>query len=144
MYTFEEITNLITNDSAQALLSHCFVYPNQPKRFIEKIKQYSEGNKYKAYSIISTSKEMLGMIIIEQKDSQSIIIQGIACELQFRKQGIGNKMINFIINTYLPKTIIAETDDDSIGFYKKLDFKTEIIKEKYPENTRYLCKLTLL
>ncbi|MBP2100714.1 GNAT family N-acetyltransferase [Enterococcus rivorum] len=143
MYKFEEITNLVTNDSAQVLLSNCFVYPNQPQRFAEKINQYSQGSKYKTYSIISRSKELLGIIIIEQKDAQTIIIQGIACELTFRNQGIGRKMVNYIIDICQPTTILAETDDDAIDFYKKLGFNMEMQKEKYPENTRYLCKLTL-
>lgn len=143
MCQLTKINTLATNSAALDLLSHCFVYPKQPEKFIKKINLYTSNSTYKCYGLIAKNKKLIGIIIIEQKNFQTIIIQGIACDVLFRKKGMASKMIHCIIEKYQPKTILAETDNDSAGFYSKFGFYTQTLKEKYPETTRYLCRLTL-
>lgn len=93
---------------------------------------------------VTLQKKIIGIIIIERTAFETFSIQAISCEVHFRKKGVASVMLQYVINKYQPKTIFAETDDDSVGFYKKCGFTTKILRNKYPETVRYLCTLTLL
>lgn len=50
----------------------------------------------------------------------------------------------FCVETFKPDTIIAETDDDAVGFYRKVGFSVLPLGDKYNTGiNRYLCTLTI-
>lgn len=57
------------------------------------------------------------------------------------KKGIASKLIDYVIKNLGVKIILAKTDKDAVGFYKKYEFKTVTIKNK--EYTRYKCILKI-
>jgi ribosomal protein S18 acetylase RimI-like enzyme len=70
-------------------------------------------------------------------------IIGIAVSEKDRHKGIGSKMIQFIMGSEGLERIEAQTDDDSIGFYRKCGFAEERITVDYPDGSvvRYNCVL---
>jgi ribosomal protein S18 acetylase RimI-like enzyme len=60
----------------------------------------------------------------------------------FKRQGIGNCLIQKVIKDHALNSILLETDDESVGFYKKLGFKCESFDSKY--GNRYRCHLDSL
>ena len=58
-----------------------------------------------------------------------------------RQHGIGRKLIDFIFNRFPVDTIIAETDDEAVGFYKRYGFAVTPTKE-VSDIRRYFCKLS--
>ncbi len=59
----------------------------------------------------------------------------------FKKHGIGNCLIQKVIKDHALSSILLETDDESVGFYKKLGFKCEPFDSEY--GIRYRCHLDL-
>lgn len=60
---------------------------------------------------------------------------------EHRGQGVGSFLINRIIANCSPKKILAETDDDAVGFYRKLGFNIIPFESKWGI-TRYKMDLT--
>lgn len=48
--------------------------------------------------------------------------------------------IEYITNCIKSHIIIAETDDEAVGFYRKCDFEVNNLGEKYPNVIRYECE----
>lgn len=67
-------------------------------------------------------------------------ILDIAVESEHRGKGIGSRLIEQVVKTHSPRKILAETDDDAVGFYRKLGFVTTPFKSKWG-TTRYSMEL---
>ncbi|PSC77189.1 N-acetyltransferase, partial [Mammaliicoccus sciuri] len=52
---------------------------------------------------------------------------------------LGNEIINKIHQLFPKQKLVAETDNDAVGFYIKLGFKIISLGEKYPGIIRYKC-----
>ncbi len=70
-------------------------------------------------------------------------IVGIAVSDNARRKGIGKQLIQRVIESENLESIKAQTDDDSIGFYRKCGFSDERIVIEYPDGSavRYNCVL---
>ena len=81
-----------------------------------------------------------GMMILKFSDSDAEII-GISVSEKLRHQGIGNRMIQYVMKFEGLERLEAQTDDDSIGFYRKCGFDEERIIVDYPDGSaiRYNC-----
>ncbi|MBO4877503.1 MAG: GNAT family N-acetyltransferase [Ruminococcus sp.] len=84
-----------------------------------------------------------GMIILKLSDAVAEII-GIAVSEKERRKGIGSNMLQYIMESEDLERIEAQTDDDSIGFYRKCGFAEERIVVEYPDGVavRYNCVLS--
>ncbi len=83
-----------------------------------------------------------GIMVLKYSDTDAEII-GIAVSEKLRCQGIGSCMIRFAMESEGLDRIKAQTDDDSVGFYRKFGFTDERIAVDYPDGsvTRYNCVL---
>ncbi len=86
--------------------------------------------------------KLYGIIIFAYEGSDKIGILDIAVLKESQKQGVGHQMIKCIKEIYKPICILAETDEDAVGFYRKIGFKVKSLGEKYPGIIRYKCKCT--
>lgn len=57
----------------------------------------------------------------------------------YREKGIGKNILKLLQSKFSLRHIIAETDDDAIGFYKSCGFDIENLGELYPNTIRYRC-----
>ena len=87
--------------------------------------------------------ETTGMMVLKLSDSSAEII-GITVSDKLRRQGIGRHLIQFVVESEGVKWIEAQTDDDSVGFYRKCGFTEERIVVDYPDGSvvRYNCILS--
>ncbi len=83
-----------------------------------------------------------GMMILKFSDAAAEII-GIAVSVDARRKGIGKQMIRHAMESENLKSVKAQTDEDSIGFYRKCGFLEEKIVIEYPDGSvvRYNCVL---
>ena len=83
------------------------------------------------------------MMVLRISDSVAEII-GIAVSEKKRRQGTGRRMIQYVMKSEGVERIDAQTDDDSIGFYRKCGFTEERIVVDYPDGSvvRYNCVLS--
>lgn len=85
--------------------------------------------------------DVIGCIGIEFFGSKHCEIKHIAVSINHRGEGIGSKMISFIKDKYSLSFISAETDKNTVNFYKNYGFKIISLGEKYPGGERFHCIL---
>lgn len=83
-----------------------------------------------------------GMMILNLSEEAAEII-GIAVSDDSRRQGIGKKLIQRVMESENLESVTAQTDDDSIDFYRKCGFSEEKFVIEYPDGSavRYNCVL---
>ena len=86
--------------------------------------------------------EKAGMMVLKYTNAVAEII-GIAVPEKLHCRGIGRNMIQFVLKSENLERLEAQTDDDSVGFYRKCGFAVERIVVDYPDGSvvRYNCVL---
>lgn len=101
----------------------------------------SRAGRYKGdenICVYALSREGSYKGIVAFSSGKQAVIHDIAVDPSCRKEGIGKALIRFIF--FLgAETVIAETDDDAVGFYKKCGFTVTETESDY-ETKRYLCE----
>lgn len=84
----------------------------------------------------------IGMMVLKSSGVAAEII-GIAVSDNARHKGIGKELIQSVIKSEEIERIKAQTDDGSIGFYRKCGFSEEKTVVEYPDGpaVRYNCVL---
>ncbi|MGX7264269.1 GNAT family N-acetyltransferase [Enterococcus crotali] len=82
---------------------------------------------------------LVGCIGIKILKNNVIEITHLATKEAYRCKQIGSRMIAYIEKTYEPFELVAETDNDAVGFYKKYGFEIDSLGEKYPGVERFNC-----
>lgn len=80
---------------------------------------------------------LIGVIGVEMTD-EICAIKHISVPDENRMQGIGKKLILYIAHHFPNKHLIAETDEDSVGFYRKCGFQCKSFESQYGK--RYRCE----
>lgn len=86
--------------------------------------------------------EKAGMMVLKYTNAVAEII-GIAVPEKLHHRGIGRYIIQFVLQSESLERLEAQTDDDSVGFYRKCGFALEKIIVDYPDGSvvRYNCVL---
>ena len=81
-----------------------------------------------------------GMLVLKCSGAAAEIT-GIAVAENVRQQGIGKRMIQFVMESSDVEQLKAETDDDAVEFYRKCGFSMKKIAVDYPDGSavRYDC-----
>ena len=82
-----------------------------------------------------------GVIVLKRAARGKFEIKSVAVGPTRRNKGIASRLVRYAADTLKCKSIIAETDDDAVGFYRKYGFEVISFGEKYPGIVRYLCTL---
>ena len=82
------------------------------------------------------------MMVLDTSGNTAEII-GIAVSDKFQHKGTGKQLIQSVMESENLESIKAQTDDDSIGFYRKCGFTDERVEIEYPDGiaVRYNCVL---
>ncbi len=115
------------------------VYNPTPERLKHRAEEYAADSNVKAYAC-NNSEKYIGIVVFVTENGTTEILD-IAVKPEYRKHGIGRKLIDFIFNRFPVDTIIAETDDETVGFYKRYGFAVTPTKE-FSDIRRYFCKLS--
>lgn len=95
------------------------------------------------YALLEDSKPQAIIGISLREESRSATILHIAVDDHLRTRGIGRRMIDEIINRHQLDSIQAQTDQDSIDFYRTCGFSVTSLGELYPGIERFLCEKKL-
>ena len=132
------------NDILQTyeIYKHCMFMPTEEK-FDKKIDLFLNDNSVKIFACLNQGK-IIGVMVVSFIEEKKIEIIGIAVNSSVRGKGIGSYMINQVVNDYGLLSVYAETDNDSVGFYRNNDFSIVEFSEIYDGETviRYKCELT--
>ena len=130
-----DVKEIITEPDMLQLLAPSVYNPTQ-ERLLNRAKKYQEDENTNIYAY-KDNGEYKGIVVFEIQNYSAIILD-IAVKPEQQGQGIGSKLIDFIFNIFNVNSIIAETDDDAIGFYKKYGFIVADTKVQF-DTKRYVC-----
>ena len=132
--------NWLLSEDAYGIYASCMYEPTYEK-YVEKMSALSESPSIEIY-VYRTEHYIAGMLVLERKDACAEII-GIAVDSLCRHFGIGRKMIQKALESGRITKLYAETDEESVGFYRGCGFSTEAGVKQYPDGvvTRYNCVL---
>lgn len=115
------------------------VYNPTPERLKHRAEEYAADSNVKAYAC-KNSEKYIGIVVFVTENGITEILD-IAVKPEYRKHGIGRKLIDFIFTQFPIDNITAETDDKAVGFYKKCGFAVTPVGE-FCDTKRYFCKLS--
>ena len=123
-----DIKEIMTEPDILKLLAPSVYNPTE-ERLLNRAKKYQEDENTNIYAC-KDNGEYKGIVVFEILNNSATILD-IAVKPEYQGQGIGSKLIDFIFNSFNVDSIIAETDDDAIGFYKKYGFTVADTKVKF-------------
>lgn len=138
MRCFVDVKEILQNRALLSILA-LSVYNPTDERLHNRAEAYMNNPAIAVYAI-QEADTYYGIIVLKIVDSAKIEILGIAVSTNQQKTGIGSSLINYCIETFYQKEIIAETDDDAVGFYRSFGFEIITLGDKYGAGiTRYQC-----
>ena len=140
-FEFKELSEKRDILSTYRIYKDCMYMPTEEK-FNKKAEGFLKADNVKILACLS-EQEIKGVVVASFLETGAIRIIGIAVELSSRKAGVGSYMVKRIMNDFMPSSIIAETDIDAVGFYKKCGFNVVEFTENYGGESvvRYKCEL---
>lgn len=130
------IKHRISEDSIQELISYA-VFPD-PERLEQEIQRYQDEPALELYGH-EEDNDIVGIVGFLVQSNNTLELKHIAVEPGARGNGYGRGLILELIEVKQPAIIIAETDDDSVEFYRSVGFAIVSLGEKYPGVERFKC-----
>lgn len=138
MKQIDDVKGILKNKDLLSLLAESVYNPTEDR--LNNLADTYINNPNTVIYAIYEDDLYLGIIILEIKGDKIIEILNIAVNAGFRKSGIGSSLINHCIDTFHPRKILAETDDEAARFYRKLGFEIKSLGDKYRSGImRYQC-----
>jgi GNAT superfamily N-acetyltransferase len=104
----------------------------------EKTQQVLDAYRAENHSLMGCFVEgnLIGVIGVEQSETQ-VKIEHLSVVAKFQSRGVGKMLVESLMA--IAKVIFAETDDESVGFYRALGFDCQPFYGPYGK--RYKCML---
>ena len=133
-----DIKPVFSSPKFYEIYAPCMFMPTCEK-FKAKAERYVSDPSVSVFGYFEGEKA-LGVISVEESED-GVEILGIAVKAELRRRGIGSKLVGHVWNLF-GKTLIAETDDDAVDFYRKNGFEVKKFTACYGGEsvTRYSCK----
>ena len=131
----------LLSKEAFLLYASCMYQPRY-ENFKKQMEDLINDPSVRVY-VCESRGEKTGMMVLRSSDSVAEII-GIGVSEKLRRRGTGRHLIEYVMKSEGLERINAQTDDDSIGFYRKCGFAEERIVVDYPDVSvvRYNCVLS--
>ena len=82
----------------------------------------------------------VGILGVEGNDEGRGVIRHIAVSPTVRRSGVGRAMIDEAMRDLGLRSLVAETDEDAVGFYRSCGFTVRSLGHKYPGVERFFCE----
>lgn len=127
----------LKDDEVKTLLSYA-IFPDP--EFLEKtIKQYTSNDSLEIYGY-EVDGTLLGIVGFSLNEEERLVIHHISVDPEYRGMGYGRGQILELLELKNPKIISAETDEESVDFYRNVGFTVTSLGEKYPGVDRFQCE----
>ena len=137
---FYDVKDEIENFHIAQLLAPSVYKPTKDK-LINRAKKYKEDKNICIYAYKDTGMYK-GIIVFKVKDDVATILD-FAVKPEYQRKGIGTKFIDFIADKFGIEKIVAETDDDAVGFYRKYGFSVSSAETEF-DIDRYICEFPVV
>ena len=130
----------LLSEEAFSIYASCMYHPTY-EEYKAQMEDYLHDSSVKVFVCENRGKR-IGMMVLKLTEAAAEII-GIAVSDNARRKGIGKQLIQRVMETEHLERIKAQTDEDSIGFYRKCGFSEEKTVVEYSDGSavRYNCVL---
>ena len=135
-----EDADWLLSEEAFSIYASCMYHPTYDE-YKTQMKDYLLDSSVKVF-VSENRGRKTGMMVLKLSEAAAEII-GIAVSDNARRKGIGKQLIQRVMKSENLESVKAQTDDDSIGFYRKCGFSEERIVIEYSDGSvvRYNCVL---
>jgi len=133
-----DIKPILKTDNVLIVLSESVYMPTEEK-LKKRADDYINNSNVVVYGY-KCEGSICGLIVIDITKKEESVILDIAVGKGKQHTGIGRKLVEYALYNLKPNTLIAETDDDAVDFYRKCGFIIYSLGEKYLNIIRYKCK----
>lgn len=130
-----DIKNYLRKPEVAEMISYA-VFPDDQS--IERAVEEYENNESLQLSGYEDGEILVGLIGYEVA-GDTLSIRHISVIPENRGLGYGRGMILELMTTRKPARVIAETDDESVDFYRSIGFEVHSLGEQYPGVERFRC-----
>ena len=140
--TLLELTSLEEALRGYDIYKDCMYLPTEEK-FRRKMTAYLADGAVKVFACLGDD-QWQGMAVLRLAEAGKAELLGIATAPHARGKGIGTFMVTQLMARCGLPALVAETDGDAVGFYRKAGFLVTPFTEVYDGETvtRYQCILT--
>lgn len=131
----KDISSRLDDLEVKELLAYA-VFPD-PERLDQAVEAYRKPNGLELYGY-EEEGVLVGIIGVDASDDE-MTIKHIAVTPENRGKDYGRGMILELLLQQKPARVIAETDEESVGFYRSIGFEIYSLGELYPGVERYRC-----
>lgn len=131
-----DIKPQLNDSSIQELIGYSTL--QDPEQLSQVISTYESDTVYELYGMVS-EEEIVGIVGCTQQEEGTVVIRHLAVKPECRGAGFGRGLILELIQKLEPTTLIAETDEEAVEFYRSIGFIIESLGEKYPGVERFRC-----
>ena len=130
----------LLSEEAFSIYASCMYHPTYGD-YKSQMDGYLHDSSVKVF-VCEDRNRKTGMMVLQLSEAAAEIL-GIAVSEKFRRRGIGLRLILSAMELEGIGRIEAQTDDDSIGFYRRCGFSEEKRIIDYPDGSvvRYNCIL---
>ena len=135
-----EDADWLLSEEAFSIYASCMYHPTYDE-YKTQMEDYLLDSSVKVF-VSENRGRKTGMMVLKLSEAAAEII-GIAVSDNARRKGIGKQLIQRVMKSENLESVKAQTDDDSICFYRKCGFSEERIVIKYSDGSavRYNCVL---
>ena len=135
-----EDTDWLLSEEAFSIYASCMYHPTY-NDYVGLMEDYLSDTSKKVFVYEDRGKKT-GLMVLKISEDAAEIIE-IAVSEKLRRRGIGKQLILSAMELEGIGRIEAQTDDDSIGFYRRCGFSEEKSIIDYPDGSvvRYNCIL---
>ncbi|MEX2416540.1 MAG: GNAT family N-acetyltransferase [Paenibacillaceae bacterium] len=133
---FVDIKSRLQESQLTELLSYS-IFPDET-RLIHIIKEYQSNSELEIYGF-ETEGELIGVLGIRMGEESTLHILHLSVHPNYRGLGYGRGQLMEMIALKKPEQLMAETDEDSVDFYRNVGFTVVSLGEKYPGVERFQC-----
>ena len=135
-----EDADWLLSEEAFSIYASCMYHPTYDE-YKTQMEDYLLDSSVKVF-VSENRGRKTGMMVLKLSEAAAEII-GIAVSDNARRKGIGKQLIQRVMKSENLESVKVQTDDDSIGFYRKCGFSEERIVIEYSDGSvvRYNCVL---
>ena len=136
-----DVTERADERQLRDLLSPSIGFPT-PQKVAAVARRYRNADDWTLYAWEDESGALTGCIGLERRSTREAKVRHLAVAPGARRQGIGSALIAAAIESASVERLLAETDEDAVGFYERCGFRIAETTSRW-ERRRFLCTLDL-
>lgn len=129
----------LLDDPALQQLAALSMYMPAPEKVARRVHAWQADPGVRVFAL-DTGGEWKSILVIADRGEGAYEILSVATRPSARNRGYAGRLVKHAQQVLPMRSLIAETDDDAVDFYRQIGFDVTSLGETYAETERYLCR----